>query len=284
VTTRRGNAAGWTRSEYERSNKVRVNSFDASIIHYVNQFARRSAIFDEAVRALAQLDLLKGGLYVFLIAWFWCTKTADRQRNREVIVATMIASFSAIILGRLLAFGLPFRLRPMNSPHISFVSPYGEVLLFRGWSAFPSDHAMLFAALTTGLWFISPIVGIVMYVYAAIFVGLPRLYLGWHHPTDLLAGAALGILLGVAANSASVRPRITRFPLRLAAARPSLFYAVSFLVLSQLANMFYDVRALARGGATLARYSACKFAAHANCDLPEAAEVPPASASPSARK
>jgi undecaprenyl-diphosphatase len=262
-----------------------MNSFDASIVLYVNQFARRSVIFDEAVRSLAQLDLAKGGLFVFFITWFWCSKGADRQRKREVILATMAASVSAMILGRLLALGLPFRLRPMQRPDISFVAPYGEVVgMFRGWSAFPSDHALLFSALATGLWFISPIVGSVMHAYAAIFILLPRLYIGWHHPTDLLAGAALGILLCVAANSASVRSRITRFPLRLAAAQPRVFYAVAIFVLSQLANMFWDVRIIASRGATLARYGACRIAARANCNFLQAGDVPSITSLPSSRK
>ena len=187
-----------------------MNGFDLSIISWMNQFARRSAPFDEAIRAIATLDLLKGTLFIVLLSWFWCSKAADRQRYREVIVATMIASFCAIILGRLLALGLPFRVRPMQRTDISFVEPYGEVLQFRGWSAFPSDHAMLFATLATGLCFISPVVGLVMYVYSATFIGLPRIYLGWHHPTDLLGGAALGILAGVVANSSSVRQRIAK--------------------------------------------------------------------------
>jgi membrane-associated phospholipid phosphatase len=268
----------------ERGNGERVNSFDSSIILYVNQFARRSALFDEAIRATAQLDLLKGGLFIFLFAWFWCTKAVDRQRHREVIFATIVASFCAIILGRLLALGLPFRVRPMNRTDIAFVAPYGEILPFRGWSAFPSDHAMLFAALATGLWFISPVVGLVMHVYAATFIGLPRLYLGWHHPTDLLGGAALGILLGVVANSTSVRPRITRLPLRLAEVRPSLFYALSIFVLSQLANMFYDVRTVAKGGAALARYCACRSAARADCDVPSVPEHGSTGCPPPARE
>lgn len=267
-----------------RSSGARVNSFDSSIILYVNQFARRWPMLDEAVRAIAQLDLIKGGLFIFLLAWFWCSKGAERPRNRETIVATMIATLAAIVLGRLIALGLPFRVRPMNSPDIPFIAPYGEVLLFRGWSAFPSDHAMVFATLATGLWFISPVVGLVMLVYGAVFIGLPRLYLGWHHPTDLLAGAGFGILLGVVANSTKVRRWITKVPLRVAEARPSLFYAVSFLVLSQFANMFYDVRTIARGGANLARYAACRSSASASCDVPGATEREPTTPPPGADK
>jgi undecaprenyl-diphosphatase len=218
-------------------------------------------------------------LFIFLLSWFWCSKAADRQRYREVIVATMIASFSAIILGRLIALGLPFRLRPMHRTDISFVAPYGEILTFRGWSSFPSDHAMLFATLSTGLWFISPVVGLVMHLYSATFIGLPRIYLGWHHPTDLLAGAALGILVGAVANSPSVRQKITKLPLRLAEVRPSLFYAVSFFVLSQLANMFYDVRTVVKG---VAEYSACRLHSGANCDAPSVPERASMSRSPPA--
>jgi hypothetical protein len=61
--------------------------------------------------------------------------------------------------------------------------------LLSGWSSFPSDHACLFFALATGLCLISPVIGGLALLHASLIVSLPRIYLGLHYPTDVLAGA-----------------------------------------------------------------------------------------------
>jgi PAP2 superfamily len=112
-----------------------------------------------------------------------------------------------------------------------FQLPYGmnsDVL--EGWSSFPSDHAAFFFALSVVFFFICRRAGVFAIAYSALVVCLPRAYLGIHYPTDLIAGALLGI--GVAC--------LTRIaPLRQAVARPVLCYfeanpAVSYGSLSVL--------------------------------------------------
>ena len=44
--------------------------------------------------------------------------------------------------------------------------------------------------------------GLAAVLYVVFFICLPRLYLGLHYPTDLLAGGGVGIALAVAANLA----------------------------------------------------------------------------------
>jgi len=169
-----------------------LNAFDTEVLLFLNQFAHHSRVLDLTARTLAVSPLAKGGLVIAAFWWDWVWP-GDTERNRKVVIATLLSAVAAVIAGRLLALYLPFRLRPIHTPELGFVLPYGatqEVL--RGWSSFPSDHAMAFFAASTGLWFISRKFGAILTIYVALFVALPRVYLGLHYPTDVLAGWSAG--------------------------------------------------------------------------------------------
>lgn len=219
-----------------------MNAFDAAILLWLNQLARRSHAFDLAATEIAMSNLAKGVPLVALLLAFWFTRR-DERRNREIILATLAASAAALVAGRLLAHALPFRARPIHGGLLPLVPPFGPAeALLRDWSAFPSDHAMLFGAMATGLCFVSPRVGIAAQLYVLAVVDLPRVYLGWHHPTDVLAGALLGAAIAAALNGTALRGRLAALPLRWLDRHPASFHAAAFLVAIQLATMFADAR------------------------------------------
>ena len=65
------------------------------------------------------------------------------------------------------------------------------------WS-FPSGHALSSFAAATALFFFHKKTGLLAYLLAAC-IAFSRLYASVHYPTDVLAGAVLGILCGLAA-------------------------------------------------------------------------------------
>jgi undecaprenyl-diphosphatase len=62
------------------------------------------------------------------------------------------------------------------------------------WNSFPSDHSMFFFALSTGLWSINRTAGLVAFLWTIIVIDFPRVYLGIHYPSDVLAGLVMGIV------------------------------------------------------------------------------------------
>jgi undecaprenyl-diphosphatase len=140
---------------------------------------------------------------------------------------------------------LPFRPRPFSTPEFAHSFALGRAQ--RGldtWTAFPSDHATLFAALAVGLWFASRRAGWALCIYVLVVVMLPRLYLGMHYPTDLLAGAVIGVVIAWLVNSDALRPLIAGPLTRWQTWSPASFYACAFLLTSQIAVLFDPVRHL----------------------------------------
>ena len=64
--------------------------------------------------------------------------------------------------------------------------------------SFPSGHAAFFFAFSTVVFLHNKRWGVWFYI-ASTVIGLARVAAGIHYPTDILGGAALGIIIGLAA-------------------------------------------------------------------------------------
>ena len=214
-----------------------MNNFDLSISSFINGFAHRSFRFDEFVVFVSRSNLLKGGVVIGLICWLWF-QDGDIRRKRETLLAAMLASFPALAIARVLSW-VVFRPRPLNEARFLFRVPYGGTAAqWEGISSFPSDHAVLFFALATGILFVSRRAGWFTFVYVSIAICLPRLFLGQHYTTDILAGAVIGISMVCLANLSAIQKALTRWPLQWLDARPGQFYCFSFILTYQMAELF----------------------------------------------
>lgn len=226
-------------------------AFDLTILQYLNTYAQQSETFDGLIGFLSGNHLLKGGVLMMLFWWAWF-REKDFSPVRARLVATLAASFLAICIARLLALSLPFRYRPMHDETIAFQLPSGmSTTLLGGWSSFPSDHAVLYFALAAGLFCASRTIGIVALIYTAVFIALPRVYLGLHHPTDILAGAFIGLALALLFQL-PLMIRVIGKPMdRWSQLQPGAFYALLFLLTYQIADIFNSARAIAMVSAFL---------------------------------
>lgn len=210
-------------------------AIDVAIVSFLNQFATRSATFDQLVWLLANNYLLKSGLVLVLLYWAWFKAEETSRDDRATIVFGLFASCVAIGLARLLAVVAPFRERPLRNPDLHFLIPTSmkaDSLL--GWSAFPSDTSTLWFGIAATLFLVSRRWGLVAFAYTFIVVGLARVYLGIHYPSDILAGALIGVGAVSLIHFAPLKAAVTRVPLKLLRDRPRLaqttFCVLTFLI------------------------------------------------------
>jgi len=219
-----------------------VTAFDNLLISWTNHFAGQSWLFDYIVYRISDNHLLKGGLFVTVLWAYWFRRGDDKPRDHKLVIPILAGCVLALAINKILQVGAPHRLRPYlaHLPGITFPYDLGMVKI----SSFPSDHASLFFALSVGLCFLSLRAGIFAFLYTIVVICLPRIYLGLHYPTDLLAGAFIGGGSALLACGTRLRETIARPALALSEKHPALFYGAFFLFSYQLATLFDDARAL----------------------------------------
>jgi len=179
-------------------------------------------------------------------AYFWFQTGPRREQHRRSIIAILTGTIAALLVNRTIAAIIPLRLRPMYAPGIPH-HPYSFPITYylENWNSLPSDNATYFFALAFGLAHLLPRYTVPNMLYPVVWICLPRLYLGEHYLSDLVAGAGIGIVIVWAA----IRSRWFRYDyasrvLSLMDAQRGMFYAFAFLIYFEMGSLFSDIRSI----------------------------------------
>ena len=217
---------------------------DNVIINILNTLAHKATFFTEIMFLIVHNDLVKGGMIIAILWYLWFDDNNKNSDNRVKIIITLYASIIAIIVGRGLALLLPYRARPILNPEFDFTYQISEFSWLNSWSSFPSDHAILFFSLATGIFLISKKWGLLSYVYVVLVICFPRVYLGFHFPTDILAGAVIGIFIMWGISFSNILGRFSKETIALSTKYSGIFYACFFILSYQIATLFNASRSL----------------------------------------
>jgi undecaprenyl-diphosphatase len=224
-----------------------MNAFDAGILSFLNQFANQWPAFDQAVTYVAMHNAFKGGVLVALIWLLWARDAGKTCETRQRLVCTYLSCLAAIAIARGLSWLLPFRTRPIHDEELGFVPTYGMHAASQvDWSAMPSDHAVLFYALSVGILMASQKAGLFALVYTTVVIAAPRVYLGLHYPTDIIVGATVGGTIAWCGVAHVFNERVSPKLIEYSRKRPWLFYAGFVFVSLEIVSLFEGVRGLGR--------------------------------------
>jgi len=166
-------------------------NLDSYIFHYINQFAGISPYLDKVAIFFAEYLQY---LVVFCLLLFLVKKF--RRNLGMVIFAFTAAIFSRFIITEIIRYFFP-RIRPFVENSVNLLIGYNATE-----SSFPSGHAAFFFALSTIVYFYNKKAGTFFFI-ASFFISISRIIVGIHWPSDILAGALVGIFSGWLINKIS---------------------------------------------------------------------------------
>lgn len=109
--------------------------------------------------------------------------------NRKMAVYGVISVGVTVMCSRGISL-FYFRERPFVAHDINLLLPHVES------NSFPSDHASAAFAIAIMLFMFSKRIGLTYIGFAAV-VSFSRIWVGKHYPTDVIAGALLGIAISI---------------------------------------------------------------------------------------
>lgn len=166
------------------------SAFDTIGFLSVYGLSHHSVLLDSIAIFLAEY-LAYVWMATLAIAAFWPSE--HQARNRAMVAVSVVAALIARLLVKTaIVFAYP-RPRPFIS--LPEIYPLVATAPWESLQSFPSGNAISFFALATVLFCFNKKIGILAFVAAAA-IGAARVYGGVHWPSDILGGAALGILVG----------------------------------------------------------------------------------------
>lgn len=180
-------------------------TINETIFRYLNNLAGQSTFFDSIIVFLAE-DLIFwmiAGMFLLIIAFIYIEEIKKEVTPEQEIRWRDLAKHSLIALfAGALAWSVSEIIKYYYFSPRPFLALTNVNLLFQhgGVDSFPSGHAITTFAVSSVLYIYHKKLGIT-YLILSVIVVLARVTSGVHWPSDIMAGALLGIIIAILLNS-----------------------------------------------------------------------------------
>ncbi len=160
-----------------------LTKLDFKILHSIQDLSCSTLDF-----LMPKITILgNGGILWVLIAIFLLFNSRTRKSGIQLGAGCV----GCVLIGNLLLKNIIARNRPC------WIEEHAMLIAMPNDYSFPSGHTMASFAAATILWHWNRKVGIAAYLLAGA-IAFSRLYLFVHFPSDVLAGAGIGCIIGIA--------------------------------------------------------------------------------------
>jgi membrane-associated phospholipid phosphatase len=141
-------------------------------------------------------------LFIFWIYAERCGRREVRLRVLTILVGSAVAILLTVALGAWVSWPPPMR-------NLSFKYFYPTAMQTNlNTNCFPSQSTAAYAAIAAGIYSLHKACGWALWILVAVFIALPRMFVGGHYFTDIWVGTALA-LAGYAAARYLLEARVT---------------------------------------------------------------------------
>jgi len=222
---------------------VKLHELDMPVARFVRSFDIDAVNYSGDLVAILGRGIVLAGVFLLIGLLGWGLK---RERLRELGIRGLVAMAGVGAVSQLLKH-LVGRPRPRFA-HADefFLGPS----LASGLDSFPSGHAInVFGATAVVAWFV-PMLRVPLFLIAGL-VGLSRVVRGSHFPTDVFAGAVLGVLIGSLAAAGFKRWRDEALPglLRIGVPLTVVVFLIAWIVLHPMPPWSEEIRFIGMGAA-----------------------------------
>ena len=164
-----------------------MNIFELKILDFIHNLLE-SSFFDRVFAFITKFG--DGGIFFIALGLLLLIS----KKTRKIGITVLLSIIIGYITGNLIIKNVVARTRPydVNTALIIMTKKPSDY-------SFPSGHTLVAVESAFSIFFYNKKWGIAAIIFAAL-IGLSRLYLYVHYPTDVLVGAILGFFTAFAAK------------------------------------------------------------------------------------
>lgn len=166
-------------------------------------------LFDRCVESGIHHNVLGGVWYAAALFILWSRAVRPggefaRRRILTTLAGTLIAILFTLLAGALISWPPPY-----HHPHLYPI--YSQYFEYNpNTNSFPSQSTTVYTCIAAGLYSLNRPAGMLLWGALALLVALPRMYVGGHYLSDVIAGLILGLAGYIIARRGLEQPLVSR--------------------------------------------------------------------------